>query len=96
VQDAFAWDPGAWLAGVGEEAVAGVEAPLWTETIQTFAEAEFMLFPRLLCVAELGWSPAQSKSWEEFRARLAHHGARLDGLGVNFLRASEIDWPENQ
>jgi hexosaminidase len=96
VQDAFDWDPGAYLDGVDQDAVAGVEAPLWTETLQTFAEAEFMLFPRLLCVAELGWSPAPGKSWEEFRSRLARHGARLDGLGVNFLRTSEIDWLENR
>nr|AKC34128.1 Hex1 [uncultured Actinomycetales bacterium] len=94
VQDAFAWNPGAYLAGVGEDAVAGVEAPLWTETIPTFAEAEFMLFPRLLAVAELGWSPAAGRTWDEFRSRLAHHGPRLEGLGVNFFRAPEIDWPE--
>ena len=94
VQDAYSWDPGAYLDGVGEAALAGIEAPLWTETIGTFAEAESMIFPRLLAVAELGWSPAAGKSWEEFRSRLAHHGPRLAALGVNFHRTPEIDWPE--
>ena len=77
VQDAYSWDPGAYLDGVGEAAMAGVEAPLWTETIRTFAEAEFMIFPRLLAIAELGWSPAAGNAWEEFR----HRGLPTTGHG---------------
>ena len=33
VRRAYDWDPGAYLAGVPGSAVRGVEAPLWTETI---------------------------------------------------------------
>jgi hexosaminidase len=53
-----------------------------------------MLFPRLLAVAELGWSSAAGNAWEEFRTRLAQHGPRLAALGVNFYRTPEIAWPE--
>ncbi|MHA4836176.1 family 20 glycosylhydrolase [Sphingopyxis sp. MSC1_008] len=38
--------------------VAGVQAQLWSETIRTDAQVDYMLFPRLLALAERGWSPA--------------------------------------
>ena len=57
VREAYDWDPGTHLAGVPAEAVLGVEAPLWTESVTSLAEIEFMLLPRLPAIAELGWSP---------------------------------------
>ncbi|MBW3655623.1 MAG: beta-N-acetylhexosaminidase, partial [Gemmatimonadetes bacterium] len=33
VRDAYDWNPAAFIAGVGEEQIAGLEAPLWTETV---------------------------------------------------------------
>lgn len=41
---------------VPEENVLGIEAPMWTEWISEEAELEKMLYPRLLAVAECGWS----------------------------------------
>ena len=35
----------------------GVEAALWTETTETRADIDSMIFPRLLATAEVGWSP---------------------------------------
>src|SRR3546814_13164688 len=40
--------------------IAGVQAQLWSETLRTDAGGEYMLFPRLLALAERGWSAA---SW---------------------------------
>ena len=57
MQTAYNWDPGAYLSGVPASAILGVEAPLWTETITKLADIEFMAFPRLAAIAELGWSP---------------------------------------
>jgi hexosaminidase len=92
VQDAYVWDPASQLEGVVEENIHGVEALLWTETIQTIQEIEFMAFPRLPGYAEIGWSPATGRNWLEYRTRLGAHGPRLAGLGVNFYRSPEIDW----
>lgn len=39
-------------------AIAGVQAQLWSETIRNDAQVDYMLFPRLLALAERGWSPA--------------------------------------
>ncbi len=38
--------------------VAGLQAQLWSETIRTDAKVDYMLFPRLLALAERAWSPA--------------------------------------
>jgi len=92
VKDAYEWDPGSHVSGVGEDAVFGVEAPLWSETLRSLDDIEFMAFPRLPAIAELGWSPAESHDWESFRARLAEEGKRWEAEGVNFYRSPQIDW----
>jgi hexosaminidase len=80
------------LEGVGEDSILGVEAPLWSETLRTFEDVEFMAFPRLAGIAEIGWSTATGRHWSEYRERLATHGARLTALGVNFYRSPQVEW----
>lgn len=70
-----------------------MEAPLWTETVTTLAEVEFMLFPRLPAVAELGWSPRSTHDWAAFRKRLAGHGPRWATAGITFHPSPEVPWP---
>ncbi|MFJ6951015.1 beta-N-acetylhexosaminidase [Micromonospora aurantiaca (nom. illeg.)] len=93
VRRAYEWDPGSHVRGVPAEAVLGVEAPLWTESVTTPAEVEFMLFPRLPAVAELGWSPRETHDWSRFRSRLAAHGPRWSTAGIAFHPSPEIPWP---
>ncbi|MEU8181515.1 beta-N-acetylhexosaminidase [Micromonospora sp. NPDC049047] len=93
VRTAYDWDPGAHVADVPDTAVLGVEAPLWTETVTSLAEIEFMLLPRLPAIAELGWSPRATHDWSGFRDRLAGHGPRWATAGIAFHRAPEIPWP---
>ncbi len=92
VRDSYTWDPATELAGVKEADVLGVEAPLWTETLTTLADLEYMAFPRLLGIAEIAWSPRGGRSWPEYRLRLAAQGPRLRAMGVEFYRAPEIPW----
>ena len=92
VQDAYNWNPGAHVSGVGEAAVRGVEAPLWTETIVTSANIEFMAFPRLPVIAELGWSPWSTHNWDQFKLRLAAQGPRWTNLGINFYKSTQVPW----
>ncbi|MFK0255618.1 beta-N-acetylhexosaminidase [Streptomyces sp. NPDC090445] len=91
VRRSYEWDPGAYLPDVPESAVLGVEAPLWTETIATRADLEFMAFPRVLSLAELGWSPA-ARDWGAYGGRLAAHAARMDAQGIAFHRAPDVPW----
>lgn len=95
VRDAYDWDPTQVYPSVDEAAVLGVEAPVWTETIHTLEQLEYMFFPRLLGVAEIAWSPRQGRGWEEYRLRLASHGPRLAAEGVNFYPSPQIPWQEH-
>ena len=92
VRDAYDWNPATLLADVGETALMGVEAPLWAETLVKLEDYEFMAFPRLAALAEVGWSPQASRDWETFRLRLAQQGPRLSALGVNFYRSPQVPW----
>jgi hexosaminidase len=92
VRDAYDWDPDTLLPGVTGKAVLGVEAPLWSETIERRTDFEFLGFPRWLALAEVGWSPQSARAWDGFRLRLAAHGPRLSALGVNFHRSRQIPW----
>ncbi|WLS48745.1 beta-N-acetylhexosaminidase [Micromonospora profundi] len=93
VRKAYDWDPGTHVADVPEEAVLGVEAPLWTESVTSLAEIELLLLPRLPAIAELGWSPRATHGWAGFRSRLAGHGPRWATAGITFHAAPEIPWP---
>jgi hexosaminidase len=72
--------------------VAGVEAPLWTETIRTWADVQYMVLPRLIGIAEIGWSSASGREWNEYRLRLAEHGPRLAAWRVNFYHSPQVSW----
>jgi hexosaminidase len=93
VRDSYSWDPATLVDGVTERDVLGVEAPLWSETLVTPADVEYMAFPRLPSVAEIDWSPQSGRSWESFRLRLAAQGPRWDAEGVHFYRSPQVPWP---
>lgn len=92
VRDAYEWDPAAYLPGVTEAHVIGVEAPLWTETTKNLTAAMYMAFPRLPAIAEIGWSPAAARDWESFRLRLAAQAGRWEMMGINYHRSPQIPW----
>ncbi len=93
VEAAYSWDPATMITGVTENDILGVEAPLWSETLETIDDIEYLAFPRLLGYAELGWTPQVERNWPEYKLRLATHGPRLEALGVNFYKSPEISWP---
>lgn len=92
VRRSYDWDPGAYLPGVPDGAVRGVEAPLWTETIENSGHIEYMAFPRLPGVAELGWSAAGTHDWERYKVRLAAQAERWNALGIGWYRSPQVPW----
>lgn len=92
VSTVYDWDPATVADGVPESALLGVEAPLWSETLATIEDVEFMAFPRLIAMAEVGWSRPEARDWNLFKQRLGAHGPRLTALGVNFHRSAQVPW----
>ena len=92
VRTAYDWEPAQQVSGVPESMLLGVEAPLWSETVATIGDLEWLAFPRLIAIAERAWSPPATRDWSSFRLRLGAQGPRLTALGVNFYRSSEVPW----
>ena len=92
VRDAYEWDPAALHAAVREDAILGVEAPLWTETVARQPDIDYLMFPRLAGVAEIGWTPQRLRAWHNYRLRLAAQSARWTALGINFYRSPQVPW----
>ena len=67
-----------------KERIIGAQANVWTEYMKTPEHVEYMLMPRMLALAEIVWSPAEAKDFENFLKRIEWHLARLDALGVNY------------
>jgi hexosaminidase len=69
--------------------VLGLQGQLWTEYMPTEGILEYMAFPRLTALAEVAWSAAEEKDYEDFLERLLVHEERLSGLRVNFRPVGE-------
>ncbi|MCU0509089.1 MAG: beta-N-acetylhexosaminidase [Anaerolineae bacterium] len=93
VQTAYEWDPVGMNMELVEDNIIGVEAPLWSETARTLDDAEYLAFPRLAGINEIGWSCAAGRTWEEYRGRLAAHGPRFAMMGIDFYRSPQVIWP---
>ena len=76
-----------------------MESCLWTEMVRTPERADYMLYPRLLAVAERAWHAAdwertvdqeasdraRRSDWAQFAATLGRRELhRLDKLGINY------------
>lgn len=64
--------------------VLGAQFQIWTEYIRTPEHVEYMAFPRACAMAEVVWSPKESRDWASFSSRLPFHLDRLTEMGVKF------------
>lgn len=98
VDQFYNWDPSSLVTGVTDSNVMGVEGSVWSETLVNVSNVDYMMFPRLLAVAEIGWSPkadrtsTSSPAYTDFLTRLAGQGARLLAAGTNFFPSTEVPW----
>jgi hexosaminidase len=94
VDSAYNWDPATIAKGITQDNILGIEAPLWSETLVTMDDIEYLAFPRLLGYAEIGWSPASARNWDEYKVRLGKHGRRLTAMEINFYKSKLVPWIE--
>ncbi|ROP42732.1 family 20 glycosylhydrolase [Saccharothrix texasensis] len=78
---AFDWHPSVLpeVAAAGAR-VAGVEAAIWCETVESFDDLAFLLLPRLAGAAEKAWT-RQVTEWGDHGPRLARHVDAWRALG---------------
>jgi hexosaminidase len=96
VDSAYIWDPAKMIPGVGKENILGVEAPLWSETIANMDEIEYLAYPRLLGIAEIGWTSPALRNWNDYRVRLGKHGERMKVMGIHYYPSKQVPWSDIQ
>lgn len=70
--------------------VLGGQANLWSEHVPTESHSQYMLFPRLIALAETVWSSKASRDWDDFSKRLQSAFQRYKYLGINYANSSFI------
>ncbi|MGH2645878.1 MAG: family 20 glycosylhydrolase, partial [Chitinophagaceae bacterium] len=68
--------------------IMGVQANLWTEWVPTTEHAEYMIFPRLLALSEIAWTPLKEKDYNDFMQRMQDQYRLLQRHFVNYYRPS--------
>jgi len=64
--------------------ILGVQGNLWTEYVSTPQKAEYMAYPRMMALAEVGWTGnPKNKDFKNFVARLRPQIDRLRARGIN-------------
>ena len=90
LDSAYLWTPEKYVKGITKVDILGVESPLWSETIETMEDIEYMAFPRIVGHSEIGWTPASNRNWEDYISRLKKHTKRLKAMKVNYYNSDLI------
>ena len=73
--------------GVDAKYILGGQGNLWTEQVPTLRYAQYMTFPRAWALAEVYWSPKESKNWDNFINRVENQFERADVAEINYSKA---------
>ncbi|KUM34688.1 beta-N-acetylhexosaminidase [Arthrobacter sp. EpRS71] len=88
--DYYNWDPA--QGGLKDHHILGVEGALWSETVRDNQQAQWLLYPRAVSLAEVAWSGQEVRNTGDFRRRLGVLGERLTKQGVVFQEAPDVEW----
>ena len=94
IKRAYSYNPVPVDSLTAEESkhILGVQANTWTEYIKDEKHLEYMMFPRALAVAEIGWTPQEERSWEDFKPRMNANIPVLQRMGIHtFTLSDEIE-----
>lgn len=64
--------------------VLGAQGNVWTEYMSTPEKVEYMVFPRIIALAEVVWSAKEHKNYDDFIRRLEFFNKRMDAKNVQY------------
>ena len=71
--------------------ILGIEACLWTEYIKNAEILEYQVFPRLIAIAETGWTLKRNKNLDSFMERLNPILKMLDDFKINYAKDQDYE-----
>lgn len=70
----------------------GVQGTFWTERVSDREYLEWLALPRLLAIAEIGWTPQENKNWESFQKRMSLDRELLDLRDYKYSHHKMLDY----
>jgi hypothetical protein len=70
--------------------ILGVQVSMWTHIAVTEQAIDYQMYPRLVALSEVAWSPQQSREWSDFNARLDRHLRRFQLLGIHYFNQAAV------
>ncbi|MHA1671919.1 MAG: beta-N-acetylhexosaminidase [Promethearchaeota archaeon] len=71
--------------------ILGIEACLWTEYVKNAEILEYQVFPRLIAIAETGWTLKRNKNLDSFMERLNLILKILDDFEINYAKDEDYE-----
>lgn len=79
---------------VSKNQILGVQANLWTETVTNTDRLDYLLFPRIAALAELGWTLPAHKNYDIFTSSLKKHINRYKEANIYYYDPFNKSNPE--
>ncbi len=74
----------------------GVQGTFWTEHVQSNYLLEYLALPRLIAIAETGWTPAAKKNFADFQQRITNDTLLLNYNNYEYGRHYILDGNESE
>ncbi len=90
-KEAYSYEPLANISTTKEaHFIQGVHGCLWSETALTEEIADYLAWPRIFSLAEIGWSGQNQRDWNDFKRRAFGEGLkRLASQNINYRNPSK-------
>lgn len=76
--------PDTLVASGKDKFITGVQCNIWSEYMYNTDIMEYRIYPRILALAEIGWSQLNRKDYKDFERRLDNALVRLDEHNINY------------
>lgn len=83
LEKVYSYNPRAGIDSTKAHLIYGIQGNLWVEYIPNEELVEYMVYPRILAIAEIGWSNPEERDYAGFKRRAIKATNELRGKGYN-------------
>ena len=96
LQKVYSYNPTEGLDEEQAKLIYGIQGNLWVEYIPTEELVEYMIYPRILAIAEIGWSNPAERDYDNFKQRAVKAVDALRTKGYNAFDLSKEFGPRKE